>query len=191
MEIQQKDSETLTAYIHRFKKEAKHCDFDSHPAKIRIFLKGLINSSRITPSVYKKGPTTIEDAIRIVKKISSAQCIAASFSHQKAIITTEDNHHALDIREINVMTGEATAYPMLGCTQGTEAQVTQDTPAQTDTPAGTGTQNKGTHRTATELKADHPTDSGQVAIDHRLPTLGIILEADHPHTAMRSHIDIV
>ena len=44
MEIQQKDSETLTAYIHRFKKEAKHCDFNSHPAKIRIFLKGLINS---------------------------------------------------------------------------------------------------------------------------------------------------
>ena len=48
MEIQQKDSETLTAYNHRFKKEAKHCDFDSHPAKIRIFLKGLINSSKST-----------------------------------------------------------------------------------------------------------------------------------------------
>ena len=54
MEIQQKDSETLTTYIHRFKKEAKHYNFDSHPAKIRIFLKGLINSSRIAPSVYKK-----------------------------------------------------------------------------------------------------------------------------------------
>ena len=40
MEIQQKDSETLTADIHRFKKEAKHCDFDSHPAKIRIFFEG-------------------------------------------------------------------------------------------------------------------------------------------------------
>ena len=52
MEIQQKDSETLTAYIHRFKKEAKH--FDSHPAKIRIFLKGLINSSKIAPGVYEK-----------------------------------------------------------------------------------------------------------------------------------------
>ena len=63
MEIQQKDSEKLTAYIHRFKKEAKHCNFDLHPAKIRIFLKGLINSSRIAPSVYKKGPTTIEDSI--------------------------------------------------------------------------------------------------------------------------------
>ena len=85
MEIQQKDSETLTAYIHRFKKKAKHCDFDSHPAKIRIFLKGLINSSRITPSVYEKGPTTIEDAISIVKKISSAQQIAATFSQNYQI----------------------------------------------------------------------------------------------------------
>ena len=85
MEIQQKDSETLTAYIHRFKKEAKHCDFDSHPAKIRIFLKGLINSSRIAPSVYEKGPTTIEDAIGIVEKISSAQRIAALFSQNHQI----------------------------------------------------------------------------------------------------------
>ena len=95
MEIQQKDSETLTAYIHRFKKEAKHCDFDSHPAKIRIFLKGLINSSRIPPSVYEKGPTTIEDAIGIVEKISSAQCIAASFSqnHQISMMKRGPNDH--------------------------------------------------------------------------------------------------
>ena len=95
MEIQQKDSETLTTYIHRFKKEAKHCDFDSHPAKIRIFLKGLINSSRIAPSVYEKGPTTIEDAISIVEKISSAQCIAASFSqnHQISMMKRGCNEH--------------------------------------------------------------------------------------------------
>ena len=103
----------------------------------------------------------------------------------------EDDHHTLDTLEIDVMTGESTADLMLGCTQETETQVTQDTPAQTDTPAGTGTQDEGTHRTTTELKADHPTDSGQVAIDHRFPTLGIILEADHPHTAMRSHMDVV
>ena len=83
------------------------------------------------------------------------------------------------------MTGEAAADLMLGCTQETKAQVTQDT------PAGTETQDKGTHWTATKLKVDHPTDSGQVTIDHRLPTLGIILEVDHPHTAMRSRIDIV
>ena len=103
----------------------------------------------------------------------------------------EDDHHALDTPEIDMMTGEAAADPMLGCTQETEAQVTQDTPAQTDTPAGTGTQDEGTCLTTTELKANHPTDSSQVAIDHQLPTLGIILEADHPHAAMRSCIDVV
>ena len=96
MEIQQKDSETLTGYIHRFKKEAKHCDFDSHPAKIRIFLKGLINSSKNAPGVYEKGLTTIEDAIGIVEKISSAQHIAASFSqnHQISMMKRgSTNHH--------------------------------------------------------------------------------------------------
>ena len=85
MEVQQKDCETLNAYIHRFKKEAKHCNFDSHPAKIRIFLKGLINSSRIAPSMYEKGPTTIEDAIGIVEKSISAQRIAVSFSQNHQI----------------------------------------------------------------------------------------------------------
>ena len=95
MEIQQKDSKTLMAYIHRLKKEAKHCDFDSHPAKIRIFLKGLINSSKIAPGVYKKGPTTIEDAIGIVEKISSAQHIAASFSqnHQISMMKRGSTDH--------------------------------------------------------------------------------------------------
>ena len=95
MEIQQKDSETLMAYIHRFKKEAKHCDFDSHPAKIRIFLKGLTNSSKIAPGVYEKGPTTIEDAISIVEKISSAQHIAASFSqnHQISMMKRGSTDH--------------------------------------------------------------------------------------------------
>ena len=63
------------------------------------------------------------------------------------------------------MTGEA-ADLMLDCTQETEAQVARDTPAQKDTPAGTETQDEGTCRTTTELKADHPTDSSQVTIDH-------------------------
>ena len=46
--------------------------------------------------------------------------------HPKAIITTEDDHHALDTPEIDMMT-EAAADQMLGCTQETEVQVTQDT----------------------------------------------------------------
>ena len=59
--------------------------------------------------------------------------------HPKAIITMEDDHHALDTPEIDMMTGEATADLMLGCTQETEVQAAQDTPAQTDTPSGTET----------------------------------------------------
>ena len=89
------------------------------------------------------------------------------------------------------LTGEAAADLMLGCTQETEVQAAQDTPVQTDTTAGTETLDKDTRWTATKLKADHPTDSSQVAIDHRLPMLGIILEADHPHAAMRNRLDIV
>ena len=186
-------------------------------------MKGLINSSRIAPSVYEQGPATIEDAIGIVKKISSAQRIAASFSqnHQISMMKrgTNDhhtpnqdcsncgqlghplftclriicdgcnqcghtyrhcwdrippsgtasppkNHHTLNTPQINMMTGEATADPMLGYTRETKAQVTQDTPAQTGTPAGTETQDKDTHLTATKPKANHPTDSDQVTIDH-------------------------
>ena len=89
------------------------------------------------------------------------------------------------------MTGEAAADLMLGCTQETEAQAAQEPPVQTDTPAGTETLDEGTCRTATELKADHPTGSNQVAIDHQLPMLGIILEADHPHAAMRGCLNAV
>ena len=88
------------------------------------------------------------------------------------------------------MTGEAAADPMLGYTQETKVQVAQDTPAQTGTPAGTETQGGDTHQTATEPKADHPTDSSQVTIDHQLCTPGIILGVDHPHATMASRIDV-
>ena len=89
------------------------------------------------------------------------------------------------------MTGEATADQVLGYTQETKAQVAQDTPAQTGTPAGTETQDRDTHRTATKLKANHPIDSSQVTIDHQLCTPGIILGVDHPHATMTSCIDVV
>ena len=112
-------------------------------------------------------------------------------AHPRTITTTEDDHHALGTLQVDVMTGEAAADPMLGYTRETEVQVTQDTPAQTGTPAGTETQDGDTHQTATELRADHPTDSGQATIDHRLRMPDITLGVDHPHTTMIDHIDIV
>ena len=70
-------------------------------------------------------------------------------------------------------------------------QVAQDIPAQTGTPAETETQNGDTHQTTTELKADRPTDSSQVTIDHQLRMPGIILGVDHPHATMTSRIHVV
>ena len=80
-------------------------------------------------------------------------------AHQTTIIHEADVHHVLDTRHINVMTEEVGADPVLGCTRQTEAQVAQDSPAQTDTLAEIGTQVKDTHLTTTEPRAVHPTDS--------------------------------
>ena len=41
MKIQQKDNETLAAYIHHFKTAAKQCAFDNDSVAIHIFDKGL------------------------------------------------------------------------------------------------------------------------------------------------------
>ena len=111
--------------------------------------------------------------------------------HPKAAITTENDYHTPDTLEINVMTEEAVADLILGLIQETEVRATQDIPAQTDTPAGTETLDGGTCPAAAELKADHLTGSAQVAIDHQLPTLGMVLETDPPHAVVRLHPDIV
>ena len=41
MDIQQKENESLAAYVHHFKKDASRCKFDNDGATIRIFIKGL------------------------------------------------------------------------------------------------------------------------------------------------------
>ena len=72
MEIQQNDKESLAAYIHRFKWEAKRCNFHSNAATIQIFIKGLKNAHTLASCVYKKGPKTIADAISEVEKLQAA-----------------------------------------------------------------------------------------------------------------------
>ena len=88
------------------------------------------------------------------------------------------------------MTEEVGADPALGCTRETEAQVAQDTPAQTNTLAEIGTQVKDTHLTTTEPRAGCPTDSDQAITDHRRRTPGSILGVDLPHATTKNHIDV-
>ena len=111
-------------------------------------------------------------------------------AHQRTITHVADNHHALNTPQVDVMTGEAEADPMLGYTRETEVQVIQDTPVQTDTPAGTETQDGDTCLTATLPRAIYPTDSNRAITDHRLRTPGITPGAGHPHTATINHIDV-
>ena len=54
MDIQQKDKESLAAYIHRFKREAKRCNFTNNGATIRIFVKGIKNAHTLAAHVYEK-----------------------------------------------------------------------------------------------------------------------------------------
>ena len=41
MDIQQWEKEFLAAYVHRFKTQAKTCNFTNDAATIRMFVKGL------------------------------------------------------------------------------------------------------------------------------------------------------
>ena len=111
-------------------------------------------------------------------------------AHQTTIIREADIRHTLNTRHINMMTEEVAADPALGCTREIEVQVTQDTPAQTDTLAEIGTRVKDTHLTATEPRAVRPTDSNQTITDHRHRTPGTILGVDLPHAITKNHIDI-
>ena len=57
IEIQQIEKESLTAYIHQFKTEAKRCNFTNNTATIRIFVKGLKNTHSLATQIYEKGST--------------------------------------------------------------------------------------------------------------------------------------
>ena len=78
MDIQQKNKESLAAYIHRFKREAKRCNLTNNAATIMIFVKGLKNIHTLAAHVYEKEPQTLEDAISEVEKLQAAQQLTAA-----------------------------------------------------------------------------------------------------------------
>ena len=73
MEIQQKEKESLAAYIHHFKREAKRCNLTNNASTIRIFVKGLRDAHTLAATIYEKGPQTLTDAICKVEKLQVAQ----------------------------------------------------------------------------------------------------------------------
>ena len=73
METQQKEKESLEAYIHHFKREAKRCNFTNSTATIRIFVTGLRNAHTLAAQVNEKGPQTLADAVSEVEKLHATQ----------------------------------------------------------------------------------------------------------------------
>ena len=94
MEIQQKEKESLAAYIHCFKGEAKRWNFTNSTVTIRIFVKGLRNAHMLGTQVYEKGPQTLPDAISEVEKLQAAQQLTATLvpSSTVNVMSHEEDH---------------------------------------------------------------------------------------------------
>ena len=93
MEIQQKEKESLAAYIHHFKREASRCKFDNGAATIRIFIKGLRNAHTLATRVYEKGPQSLADAIKEVEKFQAAQQLTATLLPSSSVNTISNEDH--------------------------------------------------------------------------------------------------
>ena len=93
MEIQQKEKESLAAYIHCFKREASRCRFDNDATTIRIFIKGHRNVHTLATRVYEKGPQSLGDAIKEVEKLQAAQQLTATLlpSSSVNIMSSDDD----------------------------------------------------------------------------------------------------
>ena len=80
MEIQQWKKESLAAYVHQFKTEAKRCNFTNDAAIIRIFIKGLKNVHCLASHIYEKGPQMLNDTISKVVKLNDVQQLIATIT---------------------------------------------------------------------------------------------------------------
>ena len=91
MEIQQRDSEILAAYVHHFKTEGKTCDFNSDTATICIFVKVLWDAHNIMAKIYEKDPQTLLEVIKLVEKLNTVQQVTATLTHPTVNMMSNDD----------------------------------------------------------------------------------------------------
>ena len=91
MQIQQKEKESLAAYIHHFKREVSRCKFNNDAATIRIFIKGLKNSHTLVTRAYEKGPQSLADAIREVEKLQAPHQLTSTLLPSSSVTTMSIN----------------------------------------------------------------------------------------------------
>ena len=86
MEIQQKEKESLTAYIHHYKREAKRCNFTNNATTIRIFVKGIKNAHSLAAHILWE-VTTNSDRCHLCSW--EAPCHTAAYGHIDTILHSE------------------------------------------------------------------------------------------------------
>ena len=59
MDIQQQEKESLVAYVHYFRTEAKQYNFMNDTAHIRNLIKGLKSTHSLPARIYEKDPQTL------------------------------------------------------------------------------------------------------------------------------------
>ena len=115
MDIQQKDKESLAAYIHSFKREAKRCNFTNNAATIRIVVKGL---AAIAACVYEKGPQTLADAISEVEKLQAAQQLTATLLPSSAVnVLSNEGDQCFQCQELGHITCHCPNVHCLECNE--------------------------------------------------------------------------
>ena len=93
--------ESLAAYVHWFKTEAKRCNFTNDAATIRIFIKGLKNVHSLATHIYEKGPQMLTDAIMEVEKLSAIQQLTAMIIPPSTVnVMSHEEDHCFQCQEL-------------------------------------------------------------------------------------------
>ena len=104
MEIQQKEKESLAAYIHCFKRKASRCKFNNDAATIRIFIKGLKNAHTLATRVYEKGLQSLADTRKEVEKLQAAQQLMSTLLPSSSVNTmSSDEDKCFQCQELGHM----------------------------------------------------------------------------------------
>ena len=92
-EIQQKDNETVGAYVHHLKTVAKWCAFENDTVAIYIFVKGLRDAPTIASKIYEKDLQTLAEVIRcrLVEKLSAAHQLTATLTPSMVSMISSDS----------------------------------------------------------------------------------------------------
>ena len=137
MEIQQNDKESLAAYIHRFKLEAKRCNFHKNAAMIQIFIKGLKNAHTLASHVYENGPQTLVDVISGVEKLQAAQQLTTTLLPSSTVnVMSSEDDKCFQCQELRHMACHCPHIQCFDCNEyGHVAADCPDKIPPSDTPA--------------------------------------------------------